>query len=79
MRYKYIGAIGAFLIAIVCLLSGLMYYFNQGTHMSSGNVPLSQHHYLSTTEKLVRSAKPMSLRRRRTELLSDVWHPFYNV
>lgn len=29
MRYKYIGAIGAFLIAIVCLLSGLMYYFNQ--------------------------------------------------
>ncbi|XP_043506330.1 relaxin receptor 1 isoform X4 [Frieseomelitta varia] len=31
MRYKYIGAIGAFLIAIVCLLSGLMYYFNQDT------------------------------------------------
>ncbi|KOX79013.1 Relaxin receptor 1 [Melipona quadrifasciata] len=29
MRYKYIGAIGAVLIAIVCLLSGLMYYFNQ--------------------------------------------------
>ncbi|KAK9305298.1 hypothetical protein QLX08_003651 [Tetragonisca angustula] len=31
MRYKYIGAIGAVLIAIVCLLSGLMYYFNQDT------------------------------------------------
>ncbi|XP_076391947.1 leucine-rich repeat-containing G protein-coupled receptor 3 isoform X1 [Megachile rotundata] len=31
MRYKRIGVIGAFLIAIVCLLSGLMYYFNQDT------------------------------------------------
>ncbi|XP_017794545.1 PREDICTED: relaxin receptor 1 [Habropoda laboriosa] len=29
MRYKRIGVIGAFLIATVCLLSGLMYYFNQ--------------------------------------------------
>ncbi|XP_012246611.1 relaxin receptor 1 [Bombus impatiens] len=31
MRYKRIGAIGAFLIATLCLLSGLMYYFNQDT------------------------------------------------
>ncbi|XP_076750977.1 leucine-rich repeat-containing G protein-coupled receptor 3 isoform X1 [Xylocopa sonorina] len=31
MRYKRIGAIGTFLIAILCLLSGLMYYFNQDT------------------------------------------------
>ncbi|XP_017759603.1 PREDICTED: relaxin receptor 1 [Eufriesea mexicana] len=31
MRNKRIGAIGAFLIATVCLLSGLMYYFNQDT------------------------------------------------
>lgn len=30
MRYKYIGTIGAFLIATTCLLSGLMYYFSQG-------------------------------------------------
>ncbi|KZC08539.1 Relaxin receptor 1 [Dufourea novaeangliae] len=29
MRYKRIGVIGASLIASVCLLSGLMYYFNQ--------------------------------------------------
>ncbi|CAK9830750.1 Relaxin receptor 1 [Anthophora retusa] len=29
MRYKRIGVIGTFSIAIVCLLSGLMYYFNQ--------------------------------------------------
>ncbi|PBC31945.1 Relaxin receptor [Apis cerana cerana] len=31
MRYKYIGTIGAFLIATTCLLSGLMYYFSQDT------------------------------------------------
>ncbi|XP_015430088.1 PREDICTED: relaxin receptor 1-like [Dufourea novaeangliae] len=31
MRYKRIGVIGASLIASVCLLSGLMYYFNQDT------------------------------------------------
>ncbi|XP_076177784.1 uncharacterized protein LOC143152025 isoform X2 [Ptiloglossa arizonensis] len=29
MRYKRIGIIGASLIASVCLLAGLMYYFNQ--------------------------------------------------
>ncbi|XP_017875366.1 relaxin receptor 1 [Ceratina calcarata] len=31
MRYKRIGTIGAVLITILCLLSGLMYYFNQDT------------------------------------------------
>ncbi|XP_076244645.1 leucine-rich repeat-containing G protein-coupled receptor 3 [Calliopsis andreniformis] len=31
MRYKRIGAIGACLITTVCLLSGLIYYFNQDT------------------------------------------------
>ncbi|XP_076178217.1 leucine-rich repeat-containing G protein-coupled receptor 3 [Ptiloglossa arizonensis] len=31
MRYKRIGIIGASLIASVCLLAGLMYYFNQDT------------------------------------------------
>nr|XP_031841954.1 relaxin receptor 1-like isoform X1 [Nomia melanderi] len=31
MRYKCIGVIGASLITSVCLLSGLMYYFNQDT------------------------------------------------
>ncbi|XP_076669230.1 leucine-rich repeat-containing G protein-coupled receptor 3 isoform X2 [Andrena cerasifolii] len=31
MRFKRIGAIGGSLITTVCLLSGLMYYFNQDT------------------------------------------------
>lgn len=35
MRYKHIGIVGASLIATLCLLSGLMYYFNQGTIRNS--------------------------------------------
>ncbi|OAD62199.1 Relaxin receptor 1 [Eufriesea mexicana] len=70
MRNKRIGAIGAFLIATVCLLSGLMYYFNQGTsvmdndnfpdsrYLPYGNIPLSEHHHLSTPEELVRPEIP---------------------
>lgn len=30
MRYKHIGLIGTTLFIALCLLSGLMYYFNQG-------------------------------------------------
>jgi len=32
MRYKYIILVGASLSTILCLLSGLMYYFNQGNY-----------------------------------------------
>jgi len=32
MRYKYIILVGASVTITLCLLSGLMYYFNQGNY-----------------------------------------------